>query len=78
MQTKLLRVIEEGVITRIGSSRPIPVDVRIIAATNKDLKYETEKGNFRNDLYYRLNVLPIYLKPLRKEEKIFRFFSDTL
>lgn len=82
MQTKLLRVIEEGVITRIGSSRPIPVDVRIIAATNKDLKYETEKGNFRNDLYYRLNVLPIYLKPLRERREdiplLFRYFMKHI
>lgn len=66
MQIKLLRVIEEGVITRIGSHRQIPVNVRIIAATNKDLKKEVESGNFRKDLYYRLNVLPIYLPPLRE------------
>ncbi len=66
MQIKLLRVIEEGVINRIGSHRQIPVNVRIIAATNKDLAKEVEKGNFRKDLYYRLNVLPIYLPPLRE------------
>jgi PAS domain S-box-containing protein len=66
MQIKLLRVIEEGVITRIGSHRQIPVNVRIIAATNKDLKKEVAEGNFRKDLYYRLNVLPIYLPPLRE------------
>lgn len=66
MQIKLLRVIEEGVITRIGSHRQIPVDVRIIAATNKDLKKEVAEGNFRKDLFYRLNVLPIYLLPLRE------------
>jgi sigma-54 dependent transcriptional regulator, acetoin dehydrogenase operon transcriptional activator AcoR len=66
MQTKLLRVIEEGVITRIGAIRQIPVNVRIIAATNKDLSQETEKGNFRKDLYYRLNVLPVYLPSLRE------------
>lgn len=65
MQTKLLRVIEEGVIVRIGSTKQMPVDVRIIAATNKDLALETEKGNFRKDLFYRLNVLPIYLPTLR-------------
>ena len=69
MQIKLLRVIEEGVITRIGSSIEIPIDVRIIAATNKNLKDEVERGNFRKDLYYRLNVLPIYLPPLRERRE---------
>ncbi len=68
MQTKLLRVVQEGIITRIGSSKSIPVDVRIIAATNKDLKKEVELGRFRKDLYYRLNVLPIYLPPLRQRK----------
>ncbi len=66
MQTNLLRVIEEGYITRVGSSRPIPVNVRIIAASNKELKREVEKGNFRSDLFYRLNVLPVHLPPLRE------------
>lgn len=65
MQVRLLRVIEEGVISRIGSSKQIPVDFRIIAATNKELKEEVSKGNFRKDLFYRLNVIPIYLQPLR-------------
>ena len=69
MQIKLLRVIEAGVITRIGSSIEIPIDVRIIAATNKNLKNEVENGNFRKDLYYRLNVLPIYLPPLRERRE---------
>lgn len=66
MQVKLLRAIEEGVISRVGSSQQMPVDVRIIAATNKDLKKEVEKGNFRKDLFYRLNVLPVYLLPLKE------------
>ncbi|MDV3426838.1 MAG: sigma 54-interacting transcriptional regulator [Bacillota bacterium] len=66
MQIKLLRVIEEGVINRIGGSKQISVDVRIMAATNRDLKKEVAKGNFRKDLYYRLNVLPLYLPPLRE------------
>jgi sigma-54 dependent transcriptional regulator, acetoin dehydrogenase operon transcriptional activator AcoR len=66
MQIKLLRVIEEGVITRIGSHRQIPINVRIIAATHKDLKKEVAAGNFRKDLFYRLNVLPIHLPPLRE------------
>ena len=69
MQVKLLRVIEAGVITRIGSSIEIPTDVRIIAATNKNLKNEVESGNFRKDLYYRLNVLPICLPPLRERRE---------
>ncbi|BCZ46468.1 sigma-54-dependent Fis family transcriptional regulator [Clostridium gelidum] len=69
MQVKLLRVIEAGVITRIGSSIEIPIDVRIIAATNRNLKNEVESGNFRKDLYYRLNVLPIYLPPLREHSE---------
>lgn len=82
MQTKLLRVVQEGVITRIGSSKSINVDVRIIAATNKDLKKEVELGRFRKDLYYRLNVLPIYLLPLRDRKKdiplLINFFMDNI
>lgn len=65
MQVRLLRVIEEGVVSRIGSSKQVPVNVRIIAATNRDLKEEVSLGNFRKDLFYRLNVLPIPLPPLR-------------
>jgi sigma-54 dependent transcriptional regulator, acetoin dehydrogenase operon transcriptional activator AcoR len=68
MQIKLLRVIEEGVITRIGGHKQIPVDVRIIAATNKNLTREIEKGNFRKDLFYRLNVLPVHLPALRERK----------
>lgn len=68
MQIKLLRVVQEGVITRIGSSKSINVDVRIIAATNKELKREVELGRFRKDLFYRLNVLPIYLPSLRERK----------
>lgn len=65
MQVSLLRVIEEGVIIRIGGSKQIPLNVRIISATNKDLSLEVRKGRFRKDLFYRLNVLPIYLPALR-------------
>jgi len=68
MQTRLLRVIEEGTMRRIGSNKEIVVDVRVIAASNKDLKEEVAKGNFRKDLYYRLNVLPIKLIPLRERK----------
>jgi len=69
MQIRLLRVIEEGVINRIGSSKQINIDVRIMAATNKELKNEVESGNFRKDLYYRLNVLPLQLPPLREHRE---------
>ena len=65
-QVALLRVLEEHSVTRIGDDKIIPVDVRIICATNKDLREEVEKGNFREDLYYRLNVVSIRIPPLRK------------
>ncbi len=65
LQPKLLRLIEESSFRRVGGVKDIQVKVRIIAATNNDLKQETEKGNFRDDLYYRLNVLPVALPPLR-------------
>lgn len=65
VQAKLLRVLEEGTFLRLGGTRPIKVDVRIIAATNADLKKAVSQGAFREDLYYRLNVLPIALPPLR-------------
>lgn len=68
MQTRLLRVIEEGIVIRVGSNKEILVDARVIAATNKDLNEEVKKGNFRKDLYYRLNVLPIRLMPLRERK----------
>lgn len=65
LQANLLRVLQEKVVVRIGGDQVIPVDVRVIAATNKDLMQETEKGGFRSDLYYRLNVLTISMVPLR-------------
>jgi transcriptional regulator with PAS, ATPase and Fis domain len=76
MQVKLLRVLEEGFITRLGGKKPIPVDVRIIASTNKDLEEEVASGMFRKDLYYRLNVLPLYAPPLRERKSDIRILTD--
>ncbi len=64
MQAKLLRTLQEGTITRLGGKREIPVDVRLVAATNRDLAIEVARGQFRQDLYYRLNVIPIHLPSL--------------
>lgn len=82
MQTRLLRVIEEGTVSRIGSVKEIVVDVRVIAATNKDLKEEVTRGNFRKDLFYRLNVLPLRLPPLRERKNdillLLQFFMERV
>lgn len=67
-QTKILRVLEERTFERLGATDTVSVDVRIIAATNKKLEREVQKGRFREDLYYRLNVIPIELPPLRKRK----------
>jgi two-component system, NtrC family, nitrogen regulation response regulator NtrX len=64
-QAKVLRALEEGVISRVGSGKPLQVDVRVVAATNKDLQAEIAAGRFRDDLLYRLNVVPIEVPPLR-------------
>jgi len=65
-QAKLLRVLESGVIERLGGEKPVTVDVRVIAATNKDLSKASLQGQFREDLLFRLNVLPIHIPPLRE------------
>lgn len=69
MQAKILRVLDDGIIDRVGSERPIPINVQVIAATNKDLEHEITEGNFREDLYYRLNVITIEVPPLRQRRE---------
>ena len=65
-QTTLLRVLQDHTITRIGGIKPVPIDVRIITATNKNLQEEIQKGKFRLDLFYRINVINIDIPPLRE------------
>jgi len=81
-QAKALRALEEGVISRVGSGRTVPVDVRVVAATNKDLTAEIAAGRFREDLLYRLNVVPIEVPPLRARRgdipQLIEHFADQL
>jgi two-component system, NtrC family, nitrogen regulation response regulator NtrX len=81
-QAKVLRVLQDNVITRIGGSKPISVDVRVIAATNKTLESEIAAGTFREDLYYRLNVVPIHVPPIRERREdiplLAQYFASTL
>ncbi len=79
-QSKVLRVLEEGEVQKVGSSKINKVDVRIIAATNKDLKQEIKEGTFREDLFFRLNVVPLYSPPLREKKEdiplLIEYFSQ--
>ena len=81
-QAKVLRVLQDNVITRIGGSKPVSVDVRVVAATNKNLEQEIAAGRFREDLYYRLNVVPIHVAPLREHREdipdLVAYFVSTL
>jgi DNA-binding NtrC family response regulator len=75
-QVKLLRVLEDKKITRIGGIKPVPVDVRILSATNKNLEERVQKGSFRLDLYYRLNIFPIQIPPLRERKEDIPLFIE--
>jgi two-component system nitrogen regulation response regulator NtrX len=68
-QAKVLRVLQDGVVTRIGGAKPVKVDVRVLAATNKEVEAEITAGRFREDLFYRLNVVPIHVPPLRERRE---------
>lgn len=76
LQAKLLRVLQERTIIRIGSNQVIPIDVRVIAATNKDLKEMIREKKFREDLYYRLNVIPLKIPPLRERKEDIEELTD--
>jgi transcriptional regulator with GAF, ATPase, and Fis domain len=82
LQPKLLQVIETGEFERLGSSDTIKVDVRIIAATNRNLEAEVRKGTFREDLWYRLNIFPITMPPLRERREdiplLVNYFIDKI
>jgi Nif-specific regulatory protein len=76
LQAKLLRVIQQRTFERVGSSDPVTVDVRIVAATNRDIEDLVKKGEFRSDLYYRLNVLPLHVPPLRQRKEDIPALAD--
>ena len=78
LQVKLLRAIQSQEITRIGGTRPIKLDIRFLALTNADLKKKVAEGSFRQDLYYRLNVIPIAVRRCGSAQRILRSCAGTL
>lgn len=82
LQVKLLQVLQDKTLVRLGSTRPIPVDIRVIAATNRDLQAMVEARQFRSDLFYRLNVVPIHVPPLRERKEdilpLIQYFLDEI
>ncbi|QER41622.1 sigma-54-dependent Fis family transcriptional regulator [Thermodesulfobacterium sp. TA1] len=76
LQSKLLRVLQEGEVDRLGGYHPIKVDVRFLAATNRDIEKEVQEGRFRSDLYYRLNVITVKIPPLRERKEDVKFLSS--
>ncbi|MBL9113368.1 MAG: sigma-54-dependent Fis family transcriptional regulator [Verrucomicrobiaceae bacterium] len=76
VQSKLLRVLQEGEFSRVGSNQTVKTDVRVLAATNKNLEAEVEAGNFREDLFYRLNVVRIHIPPLRERREDVRLLAE--
>lgn len=78
MQIKLLNVLQDKRIYRVGSTKPIDIDVRVITASNRNLEEEVKKGRFRQDLYYRINVFPIALPPLRERKKDLQLLAESI
>lgn len=79
LQAKLLRVIQERVMVRVGGTKEMPIDVRIVSATNADIKRKIKEGHFREDLYYRLNTIPVEIAPLRqRKEEIMPICEEIL
>lgn len=76
LQAKILRVLQENEVDRIGGNRPIPIDIRVVATTNRDLPAAIQKGDFREDLFYRLNVIGIHLPPLRERKEDIEFLAQ--